>query len=182
LKPIVSRLVDDLLRLSTFELRDPAFLTRSLGPSLDEVSSALPAVEAPDGLYRRNLLYRDDSFELLYIDWGTGSATPIHDHAGQSCGVFVLEGTVAIDDYVLDESEIAAGIFPVALANVRETVRYGMTDFRAGEYALHRVRCSGSARTLHLYAAPIDSCGIYDPEKAERVPSKLAYDAQYRFP
>lgn len=43
--------------------------------------------------YARNLLAKSDWYQLLVICWRSGQCSPIHDHAGSSCGVRVIDGT-----------------------------------------------------------------------------------------
>ena len=42
--------------------------------------------------YTRNLVYRDERFELLILCWGAGQVSPIHNHEGQDCWMAVLDG------------------------------------------------------------------------------------------
>src|SRR6266478_4207168 len=44
--------------------------------------------------YARNLVQGGDWYHLLVLCWRNGQRSPIHDHAGSSCGVRVLHGTL----------------------------------------------------------------------------------------
>src|SRR5450759_1044790 len=49
--------------------------------------------------YTRNLLYRDDNFEMLVLCWLPGQKTPIHTHNGQLGWMAVIQGEVAVHHY-----------------------------------------------------------------------------------
>jgi cysteine dioxygenase len=44
--------------------------------------------------YARNLVRKGEHYHLLVLCWKNGQRSPIHDHAGSSCGVRVLRGVM----------------------------------------------------------------------------------------
>ena len=42
--------------------------------------------------YVRNLMYAGPSYQALVLCWHSGQRSPIHDHAGSSCAVKVVQG------------------------------------------------------------------------------------------
>src|SRR5262245_45941891 len=44
--------------------------------------------------YARNLVCKGPWYHLLVLCWKNGQRSPIHDHAGSTCGVRVLRGTM----------------------------------------------------------------------------------------
>ena len=42
--------------------------------------------------YRRNLIKEGEWFELLCICWKSGQRSPIHNHAGSTCGLRIMKG------------------------------------------------------------------------------------------
>ena len=78
---------------------------------LDRLLGCLPL---PARGYARTLLHRCDAFELLVLTWGPGSASPIHDHAGQDGWMVPLAGAFDLDDYgIVAESGTAATLAPL---------------------------------------------------------------------
>src|SRR5271154_2763589 len=49
--------------------------------------------------YARNLLYRDDFFEVMALCWLPHQRTPIHSHNGQLGWVTVLQGELVCRNY-----------------------------------------------------------------------------------
>src|SRR5271157_6227484 len=50
-------------------------------------------------VYARNLIYRDDFFEVLALCWLPGQRTPVHSHGGQLGWVTVVQGELVCRDY-----------------------------------------------------------------------------------
>ena len=43
--------------------------------------------------YLRNLVHEGEHYHLLVLCWRSGQRSPIHDHAGSTCGLRILRGT-----------------------------------------------------------------------------------------
>jgi len=127
--------------------------------------------------YSRQQLYRDPSFELLLLCWDRGQATPVHDHDGQAGWITVLEGTLTVQEYEryggpadlrdLTSAELTPpDTVPLGPAR-RLTVSAGSSVAEAAApETIHRVGPSGGrALSLHLYAGPLDSFLVFDPER-----------------
>lgn len=110
--------------------------------------------------YTRNLVARNDHFEMLVLCWGVGQQSPIHNHARQNCWMAVLEGEIAEIQFQYTEH---AGSGLLARGSTR-LFRPGQVSFINDDIALHRVApVDGRAGvSLHLYSKPIDVCNVYD--------------------
>ncbi len=131
------------------------------------------------GRYTRTLLYREERFELLLLAWGSGSGSPIHDHAGQRCWLLPIAGRFALDDFALRAGGKEPGHAHVERTGAR-VLRQAELDHREGEAELHRVAvpagCDGAV-SLHVYAKPIVSCLVFDEARQRCRRRWLAYDA-----
>ena len=113
------------------------------------------------GSYTRNCLKRTDSYELILICWDASAQTPIHDHGGQACWVYQLQGELTEIRYAsnakkeLEETKRMV-LQPNALTYMVDTMGY------------HQLCNTSNERgyTLHLYANPIDECEVYNKERA----------------
>lgn len=110
---------------------------------------------APGG-YTRHLLARTSRFELLLLCWDRGLASDLHDHSGQSCWMTLLEGAIEEDRFRRDDAGEVEQVGTIRL-NLAEPA------FIDDGLGLHVIRSCGetASATLHLYALPVDSCGIY---------------------
>ncbi len=52
--------------------------------------------------YRRNLIQEGEWYELLCICWKSGQRSPIHNHAGSTCGLRIMKGVAT--ETVFDET------------------------------------------------------------------------------
>lgn len=120
--------------------------------------------------YARNLVRRDELYELMVVCWGMWQESPIHCHAGQNCWMAVLEGDIEEIHYKAPSSG--------GLEKGRTSVfRAGSVAYINDEIALHKVRPAAGLTgvTLHLYASPIEACNVYDEVSGRVVPRELGY-------
>ncbi len=66
---------------------------RELLSSLSQSTKELAAFERFDAeSYCRNRIFSNSFVDILLLCWRPGQRTPIHDHAGSTCGVYVMRG------------------------------------------------------------------------------------------
>lgn len=110
--------------------------------------------------YTRNLVARNEHFEMIVLCWSVGQQSPIHNHASQNCWMAVLEGEIAEVQFRVVSSrgsiELAQG--------ATKLYRPGQVGFINDDIALHRVAPAARSAgiSLHLYSKPIDVCNVYD--------------------
>jgi cysteine dioxygenase len=115
--------------------------------------------------YTRNLIYRDDIFELIALCWAPQSASPIHNHSGQLCWLSIQEGALRLENFrSLDGPGPGDNIRLVPNGGL-ERAPCGMLDLQQGENGIHRVSnpFDEPAVSLHVYSRPYDVCLAYDP-------------------
>jgi cysteine dioxygenase len=124
-------------------------------------------------IYTRNLVARNERFEMLVLCWNAGQESPIHDHAGQHCFMAVLDGRIEELQYAFP----AAGAVGRLEQTARRVFEPGQVAYIHDRIALHRVRPHGGAPavSLHLYARPIDVCQVYDEESGAMLSKQLIY-------
>lgn len=124
-------------------------------------------------MYTRNLVVRNEHFEMLILCWSENQASPIHNHAGQNCWMAVLEGVI---EEALFSPPAGSGAGPLTARNTK-LHSPGSVAFINDDIALHRVRPSAGGRgiSLHLYSKPIEVCNVYDEATGRVVESTLVY-------
>ena len=125
------------------------------------------------GGYTRNLVARNEWFELLLLCWEKGQESPIHNHAGQNCWMAVLEGD--IEEVQFDAPRVAAPHSLVPRGS--KLLQPGKVAFINDDIALHLVRPAHGRRgvSLHLYSRPIEVCQVYDPETGRVGDRRMGY-------
>lgn len=122
--------------------------------------------------YTRNLVVREERFELMLLCWSEGQESPIHNHEGQDCWMAVMEGRMEEQRFAMPVPGASGPLPP------RESLRFesGQVAFIRDEMGLHLVRPAGGAGvTMHLYSAPYDECDCYCPETGRVTRKRLAH-------
>ncbi len=143
------------------------------------VEAVKPYISFNPGSYTRNLVFKNDDFELAVLCWDTRSATPVHDHAGQRCWMTALEGAFDVENYTRVAGGRSEGFARLASLGTVRGLRRGEPDYRYGDNEVHRVSVSPSqqgAISLHVYAKPLSSCLVYDVESLRCSRRRLGYD------
>lgn len=133
--------------------------------------------------YTRNLIYRDQRFEVLALCWMPGQHTPIHTHNGQLGWVTVVQGELECRDYrfikppaepTLPAKNSAVAQAPPALSRRVEVelvaratcVADGTVSVVDHRQTTHQIanleRSRHGSVSLHVYSRPIDSCVLFD--------------------
>jgi len=124
-------------------------------------------------LYTRNLVARNEQFEMLVLCWSAGQESPIHDHSGQHCFMAVLQGRIEEQQYAMPAEPGGGPLEPSA----RRVFERGEVAYIHDRIALHRVRPFGAepAVSLHLYARPLDVCQVFDEVSGAVLSRPLIY-------
>ena len=116
------------------------------------------------GRYARNLIFRNELFELIALCWDAHSDSPIHNHAGQLCWVSIQQGALRFENYNSLDGPGPGRVRLVPAGGI-ERAGVGCLDLRGLEDGIHRVSNPFPERavSLHVYSRPYDSCLAYDP-------------------
>ncbi len=130
-------------------------------PSLDEL---LFFTRFRRDTYARNMVHRTELYELCVVAWLPGQKAGIHDHAGSRCWMTVLSGELTSQNYEPCDSN--ARPFRSGLPTVSKA---GDRTYMDDDEGLHSIENTGRlpAVSLHLYAAPLTHCRVYDEQLAE---------------
>jgi cysteine dioxygenase len=155
-------------------------------------SSLAPYVFFDDAFYTRNLIYRDDLFEVMTICWQPGQKTAVHTHNGQLCWMITQRGALAVVDYKWlgcdhPENQNVVGIDCLAgsehtkLEVIREVEASTSGPVMTADklQTIHRLYNLSAdkerAISIHVYSRPIDSCVAFDLENQRCFRRELAY-------
>ena len=118
---------------------------------------------SPD-FYTRNLIYKDDRFEMMAICWEPGQVSRIHNHCDQRCWMTVPIGRLKGQNFAVAEIDEAAGY-----CKLRETDSFEMAECVAAkvelEEPIHQIlnlpEYQERAVSIHIYSKPYDHCLSY---------------------
>ena len=128
-----------------------------------------------DQKYCRNLVHKENDFEIILVCWKAGQVAPIHGHEGEKCWARVERGTLQICNYE------QKSLNPLLLKRVEKVL--GGPNYLDGPADIHSVEniSSDSAISLHIYARPFDSCDVYNlkDNKIDRL--KMQYYSKFGY-
>jgi len=132
--------------------------------------------------YTRNLIHRNDLFEVIAIGWEAGQASAIHNHRGQECWMGVPVGRLEIRNYRLAAQD------PVArTCRLESSIRYlidprhpAAVDPAEPIHSVHNLAEYGArAVSVHVYSLPFDSCEVYQMEQGRYYDVPLGYTTRF---
>ncbi|MGA0258403.1 MAG: cysteine dioxygenase [Saprospiraceae bacterium] len=121
--------------------------------------------------YTRNCLARTEKFEIILLCWEGDIQTPIHDHGGKDCWVYQIQGSIDEVRYVKTDDQL--------LESNRIKIQPGGLTFMNDKMGFHSIENNYNQRamSLHIYASPIDSCMVFNSEKACFEEKDMTYDS-----
>ena len=129
--------------------------------------------------YARNLIASSKNYEIMLLCWEPGQETAVHNHGGQSCWVYVLDGQLSFRNYKwlgCDRSNRKVNLEEQSRIPMAAKGSMSVIDERD---AIHRLKndqkFDNRALSLHIYSKPITSCAVYDMETGKCRDKKLEY-------
>jgi cysteine dioxygenase len=126
-----------------------------------DVDTIAPYFFWSDKFYTRNLLYKDERFELMVLCWERGQSSRIHDHADQMCWMTVPVGRLRGQNFRIVEEDKERNF-----CKLEETNSFELSDCLAAkvelEEPIHQIlnlpEFDQRAVSLHIYSKPFDKC------------------------
>lgn len=151
LAPLTEYLQGLTRRASVAELRSTL---NALNVTLDDLKQY---AIYDDSTYRRNLIFECEFGEVLLICWKSGQRSPVHNHAGSTCGVKVLKGL---------GYETLFDMTPCGQAVATKTATMRAGDICASQDAdVHQIsnlQPEGQGLvTLHIYSPPLREMDMF---------------------
>lgn len=114
--------------------------------------------------YTRNLIYKDERFELMALCWSKGQMSKIHNHADQMCWMTVPIGKLRGQNFRAVELDEAK-----KLCKLEETDNFDLSDCLTAkvelEEPIHQIlnlpEFDEPAVSLHIYSKPFEKCLSY---------------------
>ena len=156
--------------LESFEERIPVDQLGQFLSTLDiQLDDVLPFAKFADNCYQRNLICENDWYELLCICWESGQRSPIHNHAGSTCGLRVMKGVCTETVFVPSPSGLIKATHSTEctaghVCSSQDSDIHQISNLQAPDQQLI---------TLHIYSPPLrkmDTFSLYSAEVETYVP------------
>ncbi|MFT3744589.1 MAG: cysteine dioxygenase family protein [Pyrinomonadaceae bacterium] len=135
-----------------------------LGETPVDVDSITRYFHWSDNFYTRNLIHKNDRFEVMAICWEKGQVSRIHNHWDQKCWMMVPVGRLQGQNFAVEEIDESRGH-----CKLIETDAFELKDCLAAkvelEEPIHQVlnlpEFDERAVSIHIYSKPYDRCLSY---------------------
>ncbi len=129
-----------------------------------DVDSIAPFFFWSRAFYTRNLIYKDDRFEMMAICWERGQVSRVHNHSDQKCWMTVPVGRLRGQNFAVSEIDE-----PNRYCRLKETDHFELSDCLIAkvelEEPIHQIlnltEFDQRAVSLHIYSRPFDRCLSY---------------------
>ena len=129
-----------------------------------DVDTIAPFFYWSEKFYTRNLIYKDERFEMMAVCWEAGQVSRVHNHADQMCWMTVPIGRLRGQNFSIIEIDEERQFCKLA-----ETNRFDLSDCLAAkvelEEPIHQIlnlpEFEERAVSLHIYSKPFDKCLSY---------------------
>lgn len=136
---------------------------------------------SPD-YYTRNLVFKDDRFELMVICWDRGVASRVHDHAGEKCWMTVPMGRLHGRNFAIAEIDESR-----SFCRLTELDSFELSNCLAAsvelENPVHQVANLAEYReraaSIHIYSKPYAGCRLFDRDNDSYEEVSLSYTSVY---
>ena len=117
-----------------------------------------------EAFYTRNLIYKDDRYEMMAICWDKGQVSRVHNHWEQKCWMTVPVGKLRGQNFGVEEIDEASGHCKLV-----ETDSFDLSDCLAAkvelEEPIHQIlnlaEFDERAVSIHIDSKPYDRCLSY---------------------
>jgi cysteine dioxygenase len=159
----VEKIIDGLKAISEEEFTCEGVYSFLADHPVDVDSISRYFVWRPE-CYTRNLIYKDDRFEMMAICWERGQQSQVHNHAGQKCWMMVPVGRLMGQNFSVVESDEAR-----SYCKLRETETFVLSDCLTAkvelEEPIHQIlnlpEYDERAVSIHIYSKPFNTCLAY---------------------
>ena len=155
---------------------------REIGRTVLDPASLTPYLFFRRSHYTRNLIHRNDLFEILAIGWEPGQVSAIHNHRGQECWMGVPIGRLEVRNYRLVEKDESARTCRLEPSErfVMDPLHPAAVDPAEPIHSVHNLReYGGRAVSIHVYSRPFDSCEIYNVAQGCYYDVPLGYTSRH---
>jgi len=137
---------------------------RFLAENPVDVDSIAKYLHWSEKFYTRNLIFKNERFEIMALCWNKGQVSRIHNHADQMCWMTVPLGKLRGQNFSVREIDAAKGF-----CRLRETDNFDLADCLTAkvelEEPIHQIlnlpEFESRAVSLHIYSKPFDTCLSY---------------------
>jgi cysteine dioxygenase len=159
--------IDNLVR-GLREISDEEFVCEPVYKYLSENPIEVDSIQKylfwSPSFYTRNLIFKDDRFEMMAICWESGQVSRVHNHCDQRCWMTVPIGRLKGQNFAVEAIDESKGY-----CKLKETDAFELADCLTAkvelEQPIHQIlnllEYDDRAVSIHIYSKPYDHCISY---------------------
>jgi cysteine dioxygenase len=131
--------------------------------------------------YTRNLIFKNDLFELVAVCWEVGQASQIHNHHNQNCWMSIPTGKLRVQNFRVIERNEGTGycrLEPTTALDINRLMPAEVDPAEPVHQVLNLPDFNQRAVSLHIYSRPFDRCLVYSLETSEYREIPLHYTSE----
>lgn len=132
--------------------------------------------------YTRNLIFKNDLFELMAVCWDVGQVSQIHNHHNQNCWMAIPIGRLRVQNFRVLEQDDATGycrLEPTTAFDIHRQMPAEVDPAEPVHQVLNLAEPGERAVSLHIYSRPFNRCRVYCLETCEYREIPLHYTSEY---
>lgn len=129
-----------------------------------DLETISPFVFWSKNFYTRNLVYKDERFELMAICWDKGQVSKVHNHSDQMCWMSVPYGKLRGQNFRvvdIDEKTDFCKLEPTDIFDLSECLAAKVELEAPIHQILNLTEFDERAISIHIYSKPFDNCLSY---------------------
>lgn len=132
--------------------------------------------------YTRNLIFKNDLFELIAICWEVGQSSQIHNHHNQNCWMAIPIGRLRVQNFRVIEENEGVGycrLQPTDAFDIHRQMPAEVDPSEPVHQVLNLAEWGQRAISLHIYSRPFNRCLVYCHETNAYREITLHYSSEY---
>jgi cysteine dioxygenase len=132
--------------------------------------------------YTRNLIFKNELFELIAICWDVGQSSQVHNHHNQNCWMTIPSGRLRVQNFrVIDQNEQTGycRLEPTSAFDIHQSMPAEVDPEEPVHQVLNLGEFNQRAVSLHIYSRPYDRCLVYRCETNDYSEILLHYTSEY---
>lgn len=157
-------------------------VTRYVRTHLVDRASLEPYALFDESKYTRNLIFKNELFEVMALCWMPGQISRLHNHRDQYCWMVMAEGQLENVTYKVHDQDPAAGTCRVEPSTSTLITRERPMAVDLVEPVHQITNCPSAncrALSVHIYSKPFDTCEVYDSVAGTYRDVELSYDSEF---
>ncbi|MFQ5663003.1 MAG: cysteine dioxygenase family protein [Terriglobia bacterium] len=132
--------------------------------------------------YTRNLVFKNELFEVIAICWEVGQTSRIHNHRDQQCWMAVPIGKLMNQNYRVVERDPERKTCRLESSRrllITPTAPLAVDPDEPVHQILNLAEYGERAVSLHIYSRPFNTCEVYSLEKGAYCDVPLFYTSEF---